>query len=297
MSDRKRVCDYGDSSYRQDFWEGQGRDYEDLVERRLLRRFLPQTGTRLLEVGAGFGRISAEYHMVEQVVLLDYSLEQLQYARRKLGDDRFVYVAADAYRMPFAENAFDLATMIRVIHHFEDVPAVLGQISRCICKGGKFILEYANKRHLKSVLRHLLRRNGWSPFSLKPIEFVELNFNFHPQYMAAHVSDAEFSVVRAVPVSWCRLPLLKARFPAGWLARGDEILQRSGLLISPSVFLDLRSKSGDSFEAKAGKDPLQLLRCPETGSQLRSAGDELISQGGLRWRIIDGVFDFRQPVN
>ena len=90
---------------------------------------------------------------------------------------------------------------------------------------------------------------------------------------------------------------LKARFPAGLLARGDEILQRSGLLISPSVFLDLKSKSGDSFVAKAGKDPLQVLRCPETGSQLRSAGDELISQGGLRWRIIDGVFDFRQPVN
>ena len=40
MSERPRICDYGDSSYRQDFWEGQGRDYEDAVERRVLAKLL-----------------------------------------------------------------------------------------------------------------------------------------------------------------------------------------------------------------------------------------------------------------
>ena len=86
-----------------------------------------RAGRRLLEIGAGFGRITGEYDMFQQVVLLDYSLEQLQYARRQYGDDGFLYVAADAYRMPFQDSAFDAATMIRVIHHFENVPAALGQ--------------------------------------------------------------------------------------------------------------------------------------------------------------------------
>ena len=37
---------------------------------------------------------------------------------------RFVYVAADAYGLPFHPGVFDGATMIRVVHHMSDVPLV-----------------------------------------------------------------------------------------------------------------------------------------------------------------------------
>src|SRR5690606_41529756 len=63
-----------------------GREYEDRVERLALRRLLPaEGGRRLLEVGAGFGRLTNEYNGYRQVVLLDYSLSQLQYAQEQLG--------------------------------------------------------------------------------------------------------------------------------------------------------------------------------------------------------------------
>ncbi|MCA9907971.1 MAG: hypothetical protein KC519_04920, partial [Anaerolineae bacterium] len=84
MPDREphpNICDYEGSDYRVRFWDGKGRDYEDRVERVALRRLLPTQGRRLLEVGAGFGRLTQEYHAYEQVVLLDYSLSQLQYAQ------------------------------------------------------------------------------------------------------------------------------------------------------------------------------------------------------------------------
>ncbi|MCA9911848.1 MAG: class I SAM-dependent methyltransferase, partial [Anaerolineae bacterium] len=128
----KRICDYEGSTYRTDFWEGQGRDYEDLVERDVLQRLLPKHGQRLLEIGAGFGRLTNEYIAYQQVVLLDYSFSQLQYAREQLGDDGYIYVAADAYKLPFKPGVFDGATMIRVIHHFEDVPRVLSGIRRVL---------------------------------------------------------------------------------------------------------------------------------------------------------------------
>ena len=185
MTEGPRICDYGDSTYRQDFWEGQGRDYEDAVERSVLQQVLPASGFRLLEIGAGFGRITNEYHMFRQVVLLDYSLEQLQYARANYGDDGFLYVAADAYRMPFWPGAFDAATMIRVIHHFENLPAVIRQVREALADDGSFILEFANKRNLKAMLRHLFGLNNWNPYTLEPIEFVELNFNFHPETMCS----------------------------------------------------------------------------------------------------------------
>lgn len=297
MSERPRICDYGDSSYRQDFWEGQGRDYEDAVERHVLAKLLPQSGKRLLEIGAGFGRITNEYRMFRQVVLLDYSLEQLQYARGHFGDDGYLYIAADAYQMPFQAGAFDAATMIRVIHHFEDVPAVLTQIQKVLGDRGSLILEYANKRNLKAILRHLLAMNDWNPYTLSPVEFVELNYNFHPEYMERQLADCSFELLRAIPVSWLRLAVLKRALPTGLLLRLDAALQRTGWKLSPSVFLDLRIKKSESATAASASDPLDFLRCPSTGSRLQRAGDALINDCGLRWGIRQGVYDFRKPLD
>ena len=297
MTKGPRICDYGDSSYREDFWEGQGRDYEDVVERQVLAQLLPERGQRLLEVGAGFGRISLEYSMYDQVVLLDYSLEQLIYARRQLGDERFVYVAADAYNMPFCPGAFDCATMIRVIHHFEDVPAVLAQVRACLCHGGMFILEYANKRNLKSMLRYVIGRNNWNPYSLEPVEFLELNFNFHPDYIQSMVTQLGFDILRVAPVSWLRLGILKKTLPIAMLSKIDSVLQRSGWRLSPSIFLSLGLGSAPHVQtAAASREPLDFLRCPRSATSLRRDGDALVSANGIRWGIVGGVYDFRHPL-
>src|SRR5690606_27066967 len=115
---RPRICDYEGSNYRIEFWESKDRNYEDRVERVALRRLLPLNGKRLLEIGAGFGRLTSEYTAFDQVVVMDYSLSQLQYAQEHLGrSGRYIYVAADAYRLPFQDGVFDAATMIRVLHH------------------------------------------------------------------------------------------------------------------------------------------------------------------------------------
>ncbi len=296
MTERPRICDYGDSTYRQDFWEGKGRSYEDAVERRVLAKLLPSSGHRLLEIGAGYGRVTDEYQMFRHVVLLDYSLEQLQYARSRYGDDGYLYVAADAYQMPFQSGVFDAATMIRVIHHFEDVPSVLGQIRDVLKTSGTFILEFANKRNLKSMLRHLLGLNQWNPYTLAPVEFVELNFNFHPEYMQRQVMDYGFELRRIVPVSWMRLGLLKRTLPTGLLAQLDSLLQRTGWTISPSIFFDLRLKKSVAARSRESDDPLDLLKCPQSGSLLHRNGDVLVSENGLRWGIKDGVYDFRKPL-
>ena len=49
-----KICDYEGSLYRTDFWEGQGREYEDLAERIALRKLLPPAGARLVEVSESF---------------------------------------------------------------------------------------------------------------------------------------------------------------------------------------------------------------------------------------------------
>jgi ubiquinone/menaquinone biosynthesis C-methylase UbiE len=287
-----RICDYEGSDYRTRFWEGQGRDYEDQVERGVLRQLLPTQGKRLLEIGAGFGRLSREYDAYKQVVLLDYSFSQLQYAREKLGTGRYLYVAADAYHLPFIAGAFDGATMIRVLHHFENVPGVIQGIRRVMAPRATFILEFANKRNLKALARHRLGRQSWNPDTLDPVEFVELNYNFHPTYIQQQLEQAGFITEARVPVSFLRSGLLKRTMPTGLMVGVDRLLQRTGSLVAPSIFT--RNQSVGSTPDQTGVEA--LFADPHTGGPLRREGEALVNAEGVRWAIRDGIYDFKQPL-
>ncbi len=296
------ICDYEGSDYRTRFWENAGRAYEDRVERIALRRLLPSAGKRMLEVGAGFGRVTNEYEGYQQTILLDYSFSQLAYARERLGGtSRHAFVAADAYRMPFKVGVFDGVSMIRVLHHMADVPAVLSQIRRVLAPRGTFILEYANKRHLKSVLRYALRRQSWSPYDESPVEFVELNFDFHPAYVRRELQKAGFVLERQLPVSYFRIEPIKRIVPVNILAGLDSALQLSGLLYSPSVFS--RSKAigstSDNLNIPLGEDGdiLPLLACPNCGGDLAREGDTVVCQRDhMRYAVRDGIYDFKATV-
>lgn len=292
---RPPICDYEGSTYRTDFWERKGREYEDRVERLALRRLLPAGGRRLLEVGAGFGRLTDEYSMYQQVVLLDYSLSQLQFAQENLGrSERYIYVAADAYHLPFHPGVFDGATMIRVIHHMANVPAVLAQVRRVLTPGGMFILEHANKRNAKAMLRYALGKQSWSPYELQPVEFVELNFDFHPSYIRRALHEAGFSTRERLPVSYLRLGALKEKLSTDLLVRIDGVLQRSGLFFSPSIFT--RNVAEGQTPDNLGRD--LLFACPSCGGPLTHEDSSIrCRRDGQRWPIRDGIYDFKAPLD
>jgi ubiquinone/menaquinone biosynthesis C-methylase UbiE len=163
------ICDYEGSDYRERFWAGQERDYEDRVERIALQRLLPAKGATLIEIGAGFGRLAEEYKGYDQVVLFDYSSSLLREAQSHLGSDpRFIYVVGNWYRMPFVSGLFDALAQIRTLHHAADVPALFQQLQRIARFNSVYILEFANKQNMKAILRFLIRRQSWSPFSPGP---------------------------------------------------------------------------------------------------------------------------------
>jgi len=296
MADQRepKICDYEGSAYRTDFWEGKGRDYEDRVERIALRRLLPKQGRRVLELGAGFGRLSDEFLAFDQVVLLDYSFSQLQYAREHYGaTERFVYVAANAYALPFRAGVFDAATMIRMIHHIAHVDDVLQQMQRVLTPNAALILEYANKRNLKAIVRHALGKQTWSPYDEAPVEFVELNFDFHPAYIGKALKNNGFSLQRRLPVSFFRLNLLKDNLPTGLLVGLDALLQHSGLLYAPSVFT--RSIAATSTENNL--NAADIFACPVCeGGFARAENTLACTDCGTRYAVSDGIYDFKAPL-
>ncbi|RME75950.1 MAG: methyltransferase domain-containing protein [Chloroflexi bacterium] len=295
-----RICDYEGSKYRTEFWETSNRRYEDQVERVAMRRLLPPSGRRILEVGAGFGRLADLYAGYEQVVLMDYARSQMEEAQRYLGrQSRFVFVVADVYRLPFVDNLFDTLTMVRVMHHLVDVPAALAELHRVIAPDGVAVLEHASKRHLKAILRWLLRLQHWNPFDPTPHEFVELNFDFHPAWMREKMQAAGFRVLNTRTVSHFRIDLLKRSLPTAWLVWLDSLAQLTGnwWQLTPSLFLQVQAEK-DGIPAEQG-----FFRCPACGSPnlpppLPDAGDTVLHCPQCRrgWAYRDGIYDFKTPV-
>ena len=303
MNNRKTppVCNYEDSDYQSSFWEKGGREYEDQVEAIALKRLLPKNGRLLLELGAGAGRNTLRYTGFKRIVLLDFSKTQLEQARDRLGrSDKYVYVAGDVYRLPFIDGLFDAATMIRVLHHMADAPQALGQVRNVLRPDGIFILEFANKLNLKAMLRYRLGRQEWSPFTLEPVEFAKLNFDFHPQAVRSWLTDLGFKIEKILSVSHFRTGILKQAVPTSMLVFFDSLFQWTGNLFqwTPSVFIRAGIANKELGIGEILSAPVGYFKCPECGhAPLEEKKSYLVCTNCHRhWEIKDEIYDFRQPI-
>ena len=172
-------------------------------------------------------------------------------------DDRFVFVAGNIYQLSLAKASLDALVMVRVMHHLADVPLALKQIHRVLRPSSRAILEYANKRNVKSVARWLLGRQEWSPMDPMPIEFVKLNYDFHPTWMGQQLANAQLKVRQQLAVSHFRTPLLKRNISAATLAKVDSWLFRPGghYPLAPSVFVQVeaeKNREDQTFKMQVG---------------------------------------------
>jgi hypothetical protein len=138
----------------------------------------------------------------------------------------------------------------------------------------------------------------WDPFSIEPVEYLPLNFDFHPKAVQGWLSASGFQVINNITVSHFRIGLFKKIFPPGLLASLDSLLGRTGNLwqYSPSVFV-LSRAAGANFPVEAG-----FFRCPACGGLDLTEG-EISGEHSLECRkckikypIRDGIYDFKEPI-
>ena len=302
MTNPPPVIDYEGSRYSTEFWTG-AREYEDRAERIAIRAMLPPKGGRLIDIGAGAGRLGDLYLGYDEVILMDYARSTIVEARDRWGHDpRFKFVAGDLYALPFVAGVFDSVVMIRVIHHIVEVPRALGNVRVVMKPAGQFVFEFANKRNLKAIARYLLRQQKWSPFDEKPIEFAELNFDFHPAWMKQQLRAAGFDIQQTRAVSTFRLGALKRLFGAKRLAAIDGAVQRpfAPLAISPSIFAlcSPHPLSPPLLEQERGLGGEVVFACPTCRMPLpaQPVDDELCCANGHRWSTREGIYDFKTPL-
>lgn len=283
------LCDYEDYDYQGLFW-APGRSYEDAVERIALSRLLPPTGQRLVEIGAAYGRLADLYAGYQQVVLVDPAKSQLRHAQERLApDSRYSYVVGDVYSLPLASASFDVALTVRVLHHLTDLPAAFQEIQRLLRPQASYVLEYANKRNLKEILRYLLSRSQRRPFSPEPVEYAPLHFDFHPSYVEQALRRTGLVPERSLAVSSLRLDLLKRILPLSWMIRLDRLLQSptASLRLAPSIFVLARAH-------KEARPSDRLFRCPACGGEELDESRTALSchRCGREWPIEEGIYDF-----
>jgi SAM-dependent methyltransferase len=104
-------------------------------------------GDWVLDLGCGEGRHVHGLHVLAgvNVVGLDLDIPSLFKARSGLellpptsGDTATAFVCGDAYRLPFANDAFDVVICSEVLEHLLDYETALTEIRRVLKLGGRF---------------------------------------------------------------------------------------------------------------------------------------------------------------
>ena len=124
---------------------------------------------RILEIGAGFGRITAALSRVATAVGIDISLEMLSKARRRRGRRAF-FVAADARRAAFRRR-FDLIVApgdpISHMTTLDDRKATLRAVVQQLSAHGVFVLEGLYRRRNEVSLPHRRVRHAGGVLSIE----------------------------------------------------------------------------------------------------------------------------------
>ncbi|MCB9789624.1 methyltransferase domain-containing protein [Candidatus Nomurabacteria bacterium] len=324
-----KLADYDKYHYDyRTFWDR--RKYEDGAERIALRSILKgERFERFIDIGGSYGRLTDEYYdRADHIYILDYSLETLLRNKQEILS-RFpntTLVAANAYYMPFKDSVFDGGMMVRVLHHIDDQSKLFDEISRIFTSGGRFILEYANKRNLKNVLK-LKKAEREKFLNVKPYQQPQQGnnegtkgesvvfLNYHPLYLNEISTSAGFKTLSARSTSFFRsTPLTKLPLSISLLLERFLQYTMSWAQLTPAVFLDLEKNSPHVREGLSGRDsngledkkvgsrkdisdqknPLSILSCPVCHGDLNDISTSPTCRSCERkYSLHDGVLDLR----
>ncbi len=243
-SSTRRVADYDDPRFNyKKYW--QKRQYEHEAEKLVLKRFFKKIPKKdsLVDIGGGFGRLTPFYApLFKKVVLVDYSQKLLKEAKKLEKEfPNFGTKKGSANNLPLKDKSFDLALMIRTIHHLAFLDKAFEEVRRILKPNGFFILEFANKTHFKAILKTYLSLNLFSLVAHTPTEKSEkiIFLNLHPQVVRSLLFKNGFKIIKAVSVSNFRSTFLRRILPLKILICLENLAQRilPAYTSGPSVFI------------------------------------------------------------
>jgi ubiquinone/menaquinone biosynthesis C-methylase UbiE len=186
--------------------------FVDTLEKRVIAdlcRIRP--GQKVLEIGCGTGHFSAYFEELGAgVVGLDTSPEMLRVAKELRGDLKVDFDQGDAYRLPFADNSFDLVAMITTLEFMSSPEKALAEAFRV--SQGRVFLGVLNRNSLLAWRRKRSAKKVWQ----------EARFYSLREVLALLGEEKE--------IKWrgvLSLPLVNSELGFGLRLRLEELLSRS----------------------------------------------------------------------
>jgi ubiquinone/menaquinone biosynthesis C-methylase UbiE len=158
------------------------KEFFTLTERRRyeLEPFIPQKvhferwqGKKVLEIGCGTGIDALQFlRQGAKICAIDFSKQSVNIARNRVSTFGFnaqcIFVA-DAERLPFSDNQFDLVYSWGVLHHTPNIEKAVTEIYRVVRPSGKICIMLYHKPSLVALQLYLL----FGLFALRPFRGID----------------------------------------------------------------------------------------------------------------------------
>lgn len=119
----------------------------------VLERLAPAPGERILDLGCGTGRLTADLHArvpAAQVTAADRSSTMVREARRQLPGPVLV-VQADAVALPFGPDTVDAVFSTATFHWVPDHPRLFAELHRVLRSGGRLVSQAGGGPNLERL--------------------------------------------------------------------------------------------------------------------------------------------------
>lgn len=304
----KKIADYDtlDYDYRT-YWKN--REYENQAEHLVLNKIYKHyTGNWFVDIGGSYGRLADIYSSsYKHPVIIDYSLKTLQKNREYLlsHHPNLTLIAANAYNLPFKANSFDGGVMVRVLHHINEPLKYFKEVHRVMGKDAIYVQEFANKVHIKAVLRAIFK---WdlSLFNKDPYQQPDRDnnegarkgsevpfLNFHPKWIKESLNNSRLQVRTKYGCSYLRSALLKRTLGTKTMLILERIFQTllSWSNTSPSIFFETKISKENTLEINRLED---ILVCPHCHGNLEITNEKATCKACEKsFSKKENIWDFR----
>jgi ubiquinone/menaquinone biosynthesis C-methylase UbiE len=134
--------DYADLIQHNEDWLAR----EHVMRYRFAKQYLPRAGYVLdIACGPGYGT----YHIARtapqvEMVGVDILAENIEVARRFYSANNASFLVADAFRLPFFDESFNLLLSFETIEHVHDGAGFLAEMARVLNRDGVFLCSTPN---------------------------------------------------------------------------------------------------------------------------------------------------------
>jgi len=255
MSKKSTSCYDNPSFNYHKYWKT--RKYEDQSEKIAIAKFLKlipnKKNKKIIDIASGFGRLTPKYApLFKKCLLVEPSVKLFEDSLKLKNKYKNLKLEKDFLeRLHLKDESFDVALLIRVLHHLEEPAKIIKEINKILKPKGFLILEFANKIHFKNRVKAFLKMNLGFFIEHKPKEIHRkrqktLFFNYHPNQIKTILLSNDFKIIKFLSVSNLRDPLIKKILPLKILLFIEKIYQSLSEIINnytgPSLFILAQKK-------------------------------------------------------